>query len=159
MRALASARMGKRALVAISAALAVILTSASIASAATAIVITKKTDQSSPELFNNFSDTANIGGQGQLAWVSGTIACDGGQSTQGIVRVRVEVQQGGVVAEGHTIGRCTGDVEGWSAVVVVRGNGGLVPGAAEAHAWVGTPPSHNGIVSAYDWTHTVELQK
>lgn len=123
------------------------------------IRITKKTDQSSPELMNNFNGgTAGLGAHGRFAQVWGTISCTGGLGKQHLARIRVKIAQYGVVAEGFTLARCTGNVEPWTAVAITHGSKRLRRGSATGHAWVGVPLFGSGMrKAAYDWSHSLTL--
>jgi len=153
-------RLGGGVLVIVGLGLAATLpaTSSMAASKAKAIIITKKTDQSTPELFSNFHATAGLEAKGRLAQVSGTIACTGGLGEQHLARVRVKVTQRGVTAEGFALGRCTGNVEPWSAIVITQGAKRFKRGTATGHAWVGVPRFGSGMSrAAFDWSHSITL--
>jgi hypothetical protein len=142
--------------VALVCALAVFAASAAGVSAAKAIVITKKTDQSTPELFSNFASTATLGVDGQSAQVTGTVDCDGPTATPVPVQIWVLVWQSGQSATGLAHAACTGSPEPWTVDVAASGTG-FVPGEAHAHAWVGVAPEAGGGPAAFDWGRAITL--
>lgn len=112
----------------------------------------------SSQIAQKFASVGGLGASGRLAQVSGTISCTGGLGKRHLVRLRVKVSQPGVVAEGFTLGRCTGNLELWSAVVVVRASKRLHRGHAQGHAWVGIPRFGSGMTKAvFDWTSPLKL--
>lgn len=143
--------------IALSCALVLFALSTMGASAAKAIIITKRTDQSSPELFSNFAPTASLAADGQTAHVAGTVDCAGPTAAAVPVEIWVMVWQRGGVATGTARAQCTGAVESWSVDVAAHDARVLTAGAAQAHAWVGVAPEAGGGPSAFDWGRAIVL--
>lgn len=87
---------------------------------------------------------------GRVVFARGFIACDPGE----IFRVEVTVDQGDTTGEGRTVGRCTGEVQVWTAVVVARG-GTFESGPSTACA-VATS-RRLGITDTFEWCGTPVL--
>ncbi len=147
----------RRAATALACALVAALMLTTVASAAKAIIITKKTDQSTPELFSNFAPTASLAADGHTVHVAGTVDCEGPTADAVPVQIWVMVWKDGVAATGTASSACTGTAQAWSADVVVRGAGVLTAGTAHAHAWVGVAPEAGGGPSAFDWGRLITL--
>ena len=87
---------------------------------------------------------------GRVVYARGFVACDPGET----YRVEVTVEQGGVSGTGRTVGRCTGDVQVWTAVVATR-SGRFESGPSSACAVATT--RRTGITDTFEWCGTPVL--
>ena len=87
---------------------------------------------------------------GRVVFARGFIACDPGE----IFVVNVELTQDGATGQGRTAGRCTGETQVWTAVVVTR-SGEFVEGPAQACAEATT--RRLGITDRFEWCGNPEL--
>ncbi len=87
---------------------------------------------------------------GRVVYARGFVACDPGE----IFTVDVTVEQGGVSGTGRTAGRCTGDVQVWTAPVVAR-VGTFESGPSSACAVATT--RRNRITDTFQWCGTPVL--
>jgi len=87
---------------------------------------------------------------GRVVFARGFVACDPGES----YRVEVTVEQGDVSGSGRTAGRCTGDVQVWTAPVVARG-GTFESGPSSACAVATTRRTR--VTDTFEWCGTPVL--
>lgn len=87
---------------------------------------------------------------GRVVFARGFVACDPGE----IFRVEVTLEQGDTTGQGRTVGRCTGEVQVWTAVVVARG-GTFESGPSTACA-VATS-RRIGVTDTFEWCGTPVL--
>lgn len=81
---------------------------------------------------------------GRVVVARGSLACDEGE----VFTVRVTLTQDGTSGTGRTAGRCTGEVQQWTAVVVARG-GTFSEGPAHACAVATT--RRIGVTDTFEW--------
>jgi hypothetical protein len=82
---------------------------------------------------------------GRVIFARGFIACDEGE----IFLVNVTVTQDGANGRGRTAGRCTGEVQEWTAVVTARGGTEFSEGPAHACAVATT--RRVGVTDTFTW--------
>ena len=85
---------------------------------------------------------------GRVVYARGFVACDPGE----IYRVEVTVEQGETVGEGRAVGRCTGEVQVWTAVAVARDGATFESGPSSACAEATT--RRTGITDTFAWCGT-----
>ena len=88
---------------------------------------------------------------GSIVYARGFIACDPGE----VYEVSVTVQQGSTTGDGRTAGRCTGDVQVWTAIVDADDGGTFQSGPSSACA-VATS-RRLGITDRFEWCGTPVL--
>jgi hypothetical protein len=88
---------------------------------------------------------------GRVVFARGSIACDPGE----VFRVDVVITQDGVEGTGRGVGRCTGEVQQWTATVAARGGGAFMPGPADACATATT--RFPGVTDTHTWCATPVL--
>ncbi len=88
---------------------------------------------------------------GRVVFARGFLACDPGE----IYRVEVTVEQGDASGEGRTVGRCTGDEQVWTAVVVARSGPTFESGPSSACAVATT--RRIGVTDTFEWCGTPVL--
>jgi hypothetical protein len=84
----------------------------------------------------------------RVVFARGSVACDPGE----IFRVNVTVEQGTTTGRGVTVGRCTGEVQEWTAVVVARRGGTYQSGPSTACAVATT--LRRGVTDTFEWCGT-----
>jgi hypothetical protein len=82
---------------------------------------------------------------GRVVFARGFVACDPGE----VFVVEVVVTQGDARAEGRTAGRCTGEVQEWTAPTVARRGATFSPGPAHACATATT--RRVGVTDTFQW--------
>lgn len=87
----------------------------------------------------------------RVVFARGFVACDPGE----IFRVNVTVEQGTTTGHGVAIGRCTGEAQVWTAVVVARRGGTYESGPSTACAVATT--RRLGITDTFEWCGTPVL--
>jgi hypothetical protein len=88
---------------------------------------------------------------GRVVFARGFVACDPGE----IYRVEVTVEQDDATGEGRTAGRCTGDVQEWTAVVTAGSGATFESGPSSACA-VATS-RRTGVTDTFEWCGTPAL--
>jgi hypothetical protein len=82
---------------------------------------------------------------GRVIFARGFVACDPGE----VFTIEVEVTQGDATAHGRTAGRCTGEVQEWTAPAVARRGATFSPGPAHACATATTRRA--GVTDTFQW--------
>lgn len=87
----------------------------------------------------------------RVVFARGFVACDPGE----IFRVDVTVEQDGTTGSGRTVGRCTGEVQEWTAVVVAEGGETYSSGPSTACGVATT--RRTGVTDRFEWCGTPVL--
>jgi hypothetical protein len=82
---------------------------------------------------------------GRVVFARGFVACDPGE----VFVVEVELTQGDAQAQGRTAGRCTGEVQEWTAPAVARR--GATFSAGPAHACATATTRRGGVTDTFQW--------
>ena len=104
-------------------------------------------------LRNTIDPTASLHANGRIAEGAALIACTDGER----VEVTVTFTQGEVTGEGHTHGKCTGELTRYRVKVKARGGADFEPGPAEACA-VAVNTDRGTVVDTREWCREDDIE-
>ncbi len=103
---------------------------------------------------NTINPAAIVTGNGRHLLVTGPITCTAGE--RAYIRVTVTQRATGAVAEGHTLVRCTGDIQQWEVRASTKGRETFGEGPAVAVALAGTTAG-GAATDAHQWLVGITL--